>query len=489
MKDFGPIIFAALFLAGCATFQPQPISPEKLAAQFGSRSLEDDGLRAFVKTNLGRGFKEWPPKNWNLELLTYAAYYYSPSLDVARAQWRIAKAAAISAGARPNPTVSIAPGFTANSPADVSRWLMGAGFDWPVETGGKRGLRVAQAKQLFTAAHFNLVAAAWQVRGNLRDSLAEYYYAELQSITLGQKIGLQKDIVYKLEERLKAGAISQTELLPERVALSKLQAELAASQASEATARSQVATAIGISPAALTNLPVDRVYFYTPQLSAKQIAAARTRALHNRSDLLAALAEYDASETALHLEIARQYPDLHFGPNYEYDQGANKWRLGVSLDLPVFNHNQGPIAEAKAKRDEAAAHFTELQAKLISEMDAAAQSFQQTRNAEFEFIPVSQTSIEHELAVKAQARAGEVDAVHLLRVEIARLDDEALHDEAGHRSEIAFGRLEDATQQLLEQRAEVIAPPPPENLETNPREKPRAAKMPTENSAPDPKFL
>ena len=68
--------------------------------------------------------------------------------------------------------------------------------------------------------------------------------------------------------------------------------------------------------------------------------------------MLSALAEYAASESALQVQIARQYPDIHLRPGYELDQNKNKWQLGVSMDLPILNQNQGPIAEAKAKREE-----------------------------------------------------------------------------------------------------------------------------------------
>ena len=58
------------------------------------------------------------------------------------------------------------------------------------------------------------------------------------------------------------------------------------------------------------------------------------------------LAEYQASQSALQLEIARQYPDVQLGPGYEFDQGDNKWMLGLGVTLPVFNQNQGAIAAA-----------------------------------------------------------------------------------------------------------------------------------------------
>jgi hypothetical protein len=67
-------------------------------------------------------------------------------------------------------------------------------------------------------------------------------------------------------------------------------------------------------------------------------------------------------------------------------------------------------------------------------------------------------------------RAGAADALDLLNLKLERLTGVALFDESGYRSEMAFGKLEDAMQQLLEVKPVVIAPPPPEHLETNPRE-------------------
>lgn len=459
-----------LGLTGCVHYTPQPLDSAKRANAFESRRLDDLELRAFVEKNLGRAITNWPAQDWNLETLTLAAYYFQPSLDVARAQWRVAEAAAISAGARPNPTLSLAPGFTANSPAGVSPWLMAAGFDWPMETAGKRQLRVTQAKQLACAARFNLITTAWQVRANVRDSLAGYRSAENQSSTSGQKVALQKQIVAKLEERWKAGAMSLTELTPGRVALGKLEAELATARADETAAAAKLAETIGISLRVLTDAPLEMT-LYTPMLSAAQIAEAKRTALLHRADLLAALAEYDASETALRLEIAKQYPDLHWSPNYEYDQGANKWRLGLSLELPVLNRNQGPIAEAKAKRDEAAARFIALQAKVTSDIDAAAQSFKQTRQRYFDMIPAVNAESDHERALETQQQAGAVDALEVLAVKLERQNGVALWDEAAHASEVAFGQLEDAVQQLLEARPGIIAPAPPANLEINPRER------------------
>lgn len=470
MKRGGAIFIAlAWVLAGCVHYQPQPLNPAQQAGDFESRRLDSDDLRSFVEANLGHPITTWPTQYWTLEQFTLAAYYFHPSLDVARAQWRVAEAAAITAGARPNPTVSLAPGFTANSPANISPWLMAVGFDWPVETAGKRSLRVAQAKHEVRIARFNLITAAWQVRAKVRDSFATCRFAGSQCAMLEQKVRLQKDIVAKLEERVNAGALSQTEVTPTRIILAQQEAALRLAQENEASAAAQLADAISVPLSVIASKP-KTMTLYIPQLSDAQLVEAKQRALLDRTDLLAALAEYDASETLLQLEVAKQYPDIHFNPGYEFDQGDHKWRLGLSFELPVLNRNQGPIAEAKARRDEAAARFLALQTKVISEIDAATQRFQRVRKQYFDLVPTIEAGAAQERTVEAKVHAGAADTLDLLNAKLERLNDIGFWEETGHRSEVALGQLEDALQQPLERRAEVIAPAPPEHVETNPRE-------------------
>src|SRR5205085_5098035 len=108
-------------------------------------------------------------------------------------------------------------------------------------------------------------------------------------------------------------------------------------------------------------------------------AEARGKAALSRTDILAALAEYAASQSALQLEIAKQYPDLHIGPGYQLDQTDNKSTLGATLTLPVLNQNQGAIGEAMARREEAAARFMAVQAKVLGEIDRAITGYRAAR--------------------------------------------------------------------------------------------------------------
>jgi cobalt-zinc-cadmium efflux system outer membrane protein len=104
-------------------------------------------------------------------------------------------------------------------------------------------------------------------------------------------------------------------------------------------------------------------------------ASLRKAALIRRGDVLGALEDYAASDAALRLEIAKETPDIHFNPGYTFDQGQTKWVLGVGLTLPI-DGNAGPIREAIAKRDEAAAVFERLQIGIRGELDQALAAYQ-----------------------------------------------------------------------------------------------------------------
>ena len=72
----------AAALAGCARFEPRPLSPQASAARFEARSLADPGLENYLAAHLHRRSPTWPPHTWNVDMLTLAALYYHPEPEV-----------------------------------------------------------------------------------------------------------------------------------------------------------------------------------------------------------------------------------------------------------------------------------------------------------------------------------------------------------------------------------------------------------------------
>lgn len=444
-----PLLFIVLILlSGCATYHAHPIAPAALMNAFEARTLDSPDLRGYIAAHCG-DTGACAPGVWNLNTLTLAAFYFSPDLDVARAKWGTAKAGMVTAAQRPNPTLQLPFQHTTGS-SGSSPWTFGLGLDIPVETAGKRGYRIAQAQQLSDAARFSIGNVAWQVRSRLRAQLLTLYAVTQKTAILEQQIETQSRIVKMLEQRLAAGEASATDVNQQRIALIQSRTDLAQAQQQRGDARAQVASAIGVPVSALDGIQIsftafDRIYPDIPMRDAQR------QALLNRADLLGALAQYQASQEALQLEIANQYPDIHLGPSYLWDQGATKIAFGVSgIALPILNQNQGPIAEAKARRAEAEAHVISLQARAINQTGQALAAY----HAALKSLSQSEALLsaqERQLSSAQHSyRAGETDRLMLTLAHQAFFTALLARQNALMQVQQSLNRLEDAIQRPLD---------------------------------------
>jgi outer membrane protein TolC len=319
-------------------------------------------------------------------------------------------------------------------------------FDIPIETAGKRNHRIEHARNLAEAARLNLGTAAWQVRSVLRSSMAEYAAASRRTQFLETQLEVQKRIVSLLEGRVAAGAIAPIEVTSARVATTRTQTDLAESRRLRSDSRARIAEAIGVPLAALEKV---RINYEGATVDLKQLTSPELRhaALTRRSDLLASLAEYAASQSALQLEIAKQYPDIHIGTGYQWDQGESKWALGVTAEIPVLNRNHGPIAEAEAKRTEAAARFSALQAKVLADLDRAFSNLgamQEQRTLLENIRAAQQKQFE---SLQASLKAGAADQFEVASSELEFRASELSLFDTQLKLQQATAQLEDALQQ------------------------------------------
>jgi outer membrane protein TolC len=156
------------------------------------------------------------------------------------------------------------------------------------------------------------------------------------------------------------------------------------------------------------------------------------------------------------LEIAKQYPDIHLSPGYELDQTDNKWSLGLTVDLPILNQNQGPIAEAKAKRTQAAAHFLSVQANAISEIDTALAGYDAALQKSATAKRLLDDLQKQLNSVRSQAQLGEADALALANGEFSYYTGVQNQLDALAKAQQALGLLEDAVQSPLTLSADAL---------------------------------
>jgi outer membrane protein, heavy metal efflux system len=442
-------VILGVILVGCVAYKPAPISPTQTENAFRARSIDDPGLRNFVAKSAPNLASDWPPQEFNLEALTLVAFYFHPDIQLARARVAETIAAETTAGERPNPSVAVAPQYTINPDVGSSPWLMVFDWDIPIETAGKRKLRMEQTKQLTIAARLALGETAWKVRADLRSNLVEFYAAELDTQYLRTQTNLRSNLLTRLERQLQAGEASRLEVNVARSELIASSIALAKAETHLADARYQLAASVGLPMSAFEKLRIHWHYDEPPKPQTVSQATVQTAGVLNRLDVRRSLAEYAASEAALHGEVAKQIPDVHLSPNYEYDQGQHKFGISATATLPIFNNNGGAITEAEARRKQAEIRFLSVQSAAIQDSERALAAFQRAYMQWTNDSTLIAAQTRNLKSAEATVQAGEADQSTVWIAQLQRLDARRGQLESLRVLQQALGALENAVQRPI----------------------------------------
>jgi outer membrane protein TolC len=453
-------------LAGCYHYRPQPLLPSILEQQYRSRTLADPGLKEFIEAQPVGKPASWPSKELTLETLTLIAFYFHPDLDAARARLAAFEAAVITARTKPNPSFTAGSGYTN---AERAPYVLQFVLDWTIETAGKRTYRTQQALNLAEAARIALGETAWQVRSRVRSTLLDHLMAERELDALRQELETRTEALKLYEERLAAGEISRPEVDLARTSLTLLDVTMQRAIGLQRETRTALEAALGLATGALDGLQLRWNGFESPPDHDRlPVSSVQRAGLLNRLDVQRLLAEYAASENVLQLEAARQYPDIHLTPSYEFMEGFNSYFIGPSLLLPLRDRNKGPIAEAEARRKEAAARFLGQQAIAIDQMERGVIRYRAALTDFREADSRLKTLLhERERGVREQIQAGEADQLALAGVRLEAVAAVRARLNALRDTQNALGVLEDAVQYPLENGVALPSVP-----RTNPRRTP-----------------
>lgn len=444
-KQIVPLL-GILPLAGCVAhhYHPAPIVASETASRLESRSLADTDLRALEEKALGHPLSAWPPKTWDLQTLSIAALYFNPTLEVARARVSAADAATLTAGARPNPSLSVQPGIP-------SPYLLSLDFSVPIETAGKRGYRIQAARNVSEAARLELADSAWTILIGVRLALLNQLVASENLDLLRSEEKVHAEQVNILQQIFSAGELPRVDLDNARIDLAKTQVALRTAEGQVSETRAALAAAIGIPVAGLDGAEfswpdMDR----PPNTESLSPGMIQRDAVLNRLDVRRSLAEYAATESNLQLEVARQYPDINLGPGYTFEERHNFFTVGFSTSIPLFNKNQGPIAEADARRKQAAASFLQTQSQVIAKSERALTVYTAGLKELAETQALYKIQQDQIQIIQQSIHAGAADQLSMDGAQIQLSVLERARLDALGRVQRALGDLEDAVQRPLD---------------------------------------
>jgi cobalt-zinc-cadmium efflux system outer membrane protein len=214
--------------------------------------------------------------------------------------------------------------------------------------------------------------------------------------------------------------------------------------------RARLAGILGLPPDALTSADLTfDLYDQLPQPASAELEQFSDQALLARRDIERAIADYDARELELRRRVGAQRFQLALGPGYSYDHGVRKATFGVSFVLPVFNREQGPIAEAYAAREEAGRQAEGAQMAALNEIATARTAYAQALVS----LASTRQQLESATALHADAQrrldAGDLDRPAVLSAQAVMLTERMAEVDGLDRAQQALGALEDALRRPL----------------------------------------
>ena len=349
-------IFVAALASACASYEPRPLIPGDELAALRARTLDaikieqrhsGEQPRGEIAFDLSDGLDE-------AELVA-VALTLNPGLRAKRLEIGEAEALLIGAGLWPNPEVGLAvrPGIDGATGTGIELDALFALLR-PGERNARREIALAR----LDVVRAQIATEELQLVAQTRKARVTILAADENARLLEGEAALREQASALLRRRKDIGEATDLDLLLVDLELFDMQRALREARSERLQARRALTELLGLPSSYevdLTNAADGLTFVVVETPSDEELDQ---RILTGRFDLQAKEAQYRQAEEELRLAIARQYPNLRLGPSFEQDvEGSRALGLGVEIEIPLFDRNQGEIAEKHAARDRARAEY------------------------------------------------------------------------------------------------------------------------------------
>lgn len=300
----------------------------------------------------------------SLASATALAEAYSPSVSAARRELEASEAEVRQADLPPNPELAVLLEDERRATRTTTAQL-----NIPLELGGKRAARVAEARRASELAQAGLLGARAELRARLLAAFFRVLVAQERVKLAGASAELSTRGADATARRVAAGKISPVDETRARVEQANAELELADARAELQSARQALAAFWG-SPE-LGHAQVEGDLDALPvRADAQQLLAA----LDTAPTLEASRLEWERRKAAIEVERSRQVPDLtlNVGAKRSNDTQITQAVVGVTVPLPLFDRNEGRLEAALRRADKAEDDYRAARIRLANEARHAA---------------------------------------------------------------------------------------------------------------------
>lgn len=309
-----------------------------------------------------------------------AAVEQSPALAIAAAEAEATRGSLVQAGTYTyNPSIGGSVGGARVPGASKTFYDFEVGISQAFELGGKRSARKRVASAERDAATENLAAARNALRAEVRRAFDVALVALSRLTVTTENEGAARQFEEAARERLKLGAATQTEV---NVAVASLGRAIAAKKAAERDlllARQALGDALGTPGADLEPKGALPAFPAAPATEDQALAGAFAA----RRDLAAVERIRAARAADVDLADALAVPDPELSVSWARDavDEANAIVVGVRIELPLWNRNQGNRRAARAVRTRAMVEAQAFRAGVDREVRVALRRYRAANDA------------------------------------------------------------------------------------------------------------
>jgi len=245
------------------------------------------------------------------------------------------------------------------------------------EIGGKWRSRQASAEAGFEQARARFLDA----RRTLDLGIAKAYIAAVlaarnASVLTNSAASLREE-AQLAEVRFKAGEISESDRSQIEIMAARFEQDAHAAETAAAQTRIALEVLLGEPHPKGQIVLTDQL----EKLSSIPTLSDESASPAGRPDILAAEAALRKAEADLRLQKANRVPDPTLLAQYEHQppDTPNTVGLGVSLPLPLWNHNRGNILASEAAREQARLALEKIQTQAAADLAGARISYEDAR--------------------------------------------------------------------------------------------------------------
>jgi len=344
---------ASLLLAACATYDPLPLTTH-VRLKHRLAELVHVGVRI-----------DRPLSVYDVAVL---AVENNPDLMATRTQRGVARAQVLQAGLLPNPSINASYAFLLNPPAAMfDSFSVGVMQDIQKSITMTGRLRAAQAAALQVDA--SMLWEEWQLIGKVRLLVFDIVQGEKLHRVLTEYRDVLQSRFDRGRRALADGNVTLATVAPDLAGLGETRKALFDLDRDQASRRHDLNALLGLAPEVV--LPL-KTQLQVLQVDPKIVMRALTDLADRRPDLIALQLGYRSQDEKFRGAIVGQFPALTFGPTLSRDTSdVRTFGPNITMDLPIFDRNQGNIAIEKATREQLRAEFNARLSAANSEVLAA----------------------------------------------------------------------------------------------------------------------